>query len=688
MKKIFLVEIGTEELPAKILYQLITLFHQNTIEELKSYDIQYKKIDFFATPRRLALKIFDIDTHQKIKKILKKGPSIQDAFDKNGIPTKAANSWAQHLGIQIKQADYLKNKKGQWLIYYIKQKQESIIKLLPKIIEISLKKINIKNLMRWEINNNKFFRPIRNILMILDNKIINNKIFNLKTQKKLHNHIAYKEKKICLDNAKDYPLILFKHNQIIANYNERKEKIKKEIQKIAKMINGYIKLNILLLEEVNSMVESPMSILASFKKKYIKYIPSKILIYIIEKQQKCFPIYNNKKEILPYFIFTTNVILKNTKRVILDNERVMESRLADIIFFLNKDNQIKLLDYLPLLKNVLFYKNLGTLYDKTMRLKSLVNIISYNNKKDLIRAVILSKCDLITDMVCEFPELQGIIGMYYAINNQEKYNIAISIKEQYLPSFSGDKLPSTMLGSILSIIDKIDTLSGMFLINEIPLSNRDPFALRRSAIGIIRIILHQKISLDLNILIMHSLKKYNKNTLNHILVYNKIIAFLKSRLMFFYEKKGYNIKIIQSVLNTTFTDILDINQRIKALSKFQKTKQSESIFTTIKRISNILKNNYKNINNNKININLIQTKEEKKFFEEIKIFNYNIKKLFKEKNYELILSEFKKIKYPVNEFFKKVRINDCNPEIKNNRLILLKKIEKIFFNIADFSYLY
>ncbi|WP_261979503.1 glycine--tRNA ligase subunit beta [Buchnera aphidicola] len=688
MKKTFVVEIGTEELPAKILYRLIILFYENFISELKLYNIKYKKVNYFATPRRLALKILDIDISENVKKILKKGPSLKYAFNQDGSPTKSAHSWAKHIGIEVDKASYLKNKKGEWLAYYIKQKQENIETLLPKITEISLKKISIQNLMRWEKNNTKFFRPIRNILMMLDDQTINYKMFNVNSTNKLHNHISYKEKNICLNHAQEYPFSLLKYSYITADYETRKKIIKTEIKEIANKVNGYTKINYSLLEEINSMVESPKCFLATFEEQYIEYIPNEILIYVIEKQQKCFPIYNNEK-ILPYFIFTTNINSKNNNQIILGNENIMKAKIDDIIFFLNKDNKMKLLDYLPLLKKVLFHNHLGTLYDKTIRLQLLVGLMSNDsNKIDLIKSATLSKCDLITDMVCEFPELQGTIGMYYALKNQEKHEIAISIKEQYLPSFSEDKLPSSIIGSVLSIADKIDTLCGMFLINQIPLSNKDPFALRRAALGIIRIIIHQKMSLDLKYLIFNSLKNYNKEKLNYVFISNKIIDFFKLRLLSFYKKKEYDIKIIQSVLACQLTEILDIDMRIKAISDFKKTEELKSVTLIIKRISNILKTHKKYINNTEINISLIQKIEEKNLFEEINNFNQDTKKLFIEKKYKSILLRLKKFENPINNFFNQVQINHDNAEIKNNRLILLKTVEKIFFNIANFSFLY
>lgn len=690
IKKTFLIEIGTEELPSKILKNIILIFYKNVIDELNSNNILYKKINYFSTPRRLALQIIELDTSEKINEKIKKGPAIKNAFDKNGNPTQAAYYWAKNCKINLNQAQRLKTQKGEWIIHRIQEKQEKIELLIPKIIEKILKKINIKNTMRWETNNLRFIRPIRNIVMLLDDKVIKSIVFNLHSSNLLYHHISCKEEKIYIKDAIEYPSILFKKNKIIANYETRKEKIKNEVKKIAKKVNGIIKTNLFLLEEITSLVESPKALLATFQNYYIDYIPEKILIHTIEKQQKCFAIYSSslEKKILPYFIFISNINSKKNKEVVLGNEKVMHARLSDTMFFLKKDRKIKLENYLPYLKKVSFYNNLGTLYEKTLRLKFLIEWMSSSNdkinKNDLIRSAILSKCDLITQMVGEFPELQGIIGMYYALENKENKEVAIAIKEQYLPSFSGDKLPSTPIGCLLSISDKIDTLSGMFSIGEIPDPEKDPFGLRRAALGILRIIIVKKIPIDLKKLIQISLESYNLKKIDNSIISKKIITFFTSRLSFFYEKQGYNIKFIKAVLSCKLTEPLDIDKRINAISNLENIK---SIILTSKRIDNILKKNNQIISN-KMNIELIKQIEEKNLLEKIKNFNNKTKKLFIEKKYEEILLEIKKLEKPIDNFFDKVQINHSNIEMKKNRLLFLIKIQKIFLKIANFSYLY
>ncbi|QCI24234.1 glycine--tRNA ligase subunit beta [Buchnera aphidicola (Muscaphis stroyani)] len=688
-KNIFLIEIGTEEIPAALLYNIAHSFYINFIKELKLYNIFYESIHWFATPRRLALKIQGIDISEKIIIKNKKGPSIVNAFDKDGRPTNSAQLWARYCGININEAKRLKNNKGEWLFYQKKIKQESAVSLLPKCIEFSLKKICIEKTMRWERTNQKFCRPIRNIVMLLNDDVISSKIFNIPSNNILHNHLSSKEKKIIIKNAKEYPLILLQKEKIIANYNDRKQKIKKILEETVQKVNGTINLNNPLIEEATSSVESPIAFLANFKKKFLK-IPKEILIYTIEKLQKCFTICNHKEEVLPYFIFISNISSKKPDQNIIGYEKVMHARLSDTEFFLKKDKKIKLKNYLPYLKNILFYQDLGSLYEKTFRLKFLMEWISQNtnnNIKNAIQAALLSKCDLISDMVYEFPELQGIIGMYYTCMDPEiNEEVSIAIKEQYLPSFSGDKLPLSVIGASLSIADKMDTITGMFCINRIPTSNKDPFALRRLSIGILRIIIEKKIILDFKKLIKKSIFLHQKEV-NCSKIYNQIIKFFMSRLFYLYEKKGYNIKIIQSVLSCKLTQLIDIHKRIKAISYFRTLSSSKSIITSIKRIHNIIENhNQENLKN--INVHLIQEKEEKILLNKINKFIDETKNLFLNQKYKDILIKMHEFKNPINNFFEKVKIYHSNSEIKANRLAILRLIKKTFLKITNFKYLF
>jgi glycyl-tRNA synthetase beta chain len=688
-KKVLLIEIGTEELPSRLLYKISLNFYNNFIKELSFYNIKYNKIQSFSTPRRLALKIIDLDTQDRFIDVKKRGPSIEDSYDVDNKPTEAAICWAKNCGININEASHVKTQKGSWLFCHTRKQQEDVERLIPKITELALKKISIVKAMRWDLNNEKFSRPIRNIVLLLDEKIISGKIFNVSSNHFLQNHVSLKEKKIKINHAKEYPFILFKKNNIIADYSIRKETIIKKIKEIAKQINGFIKINKFLIEEVTSLVESPVAFLATFKERFIA-MPKKILVYTIEKQQKCFPIYNLKKEILPYFIVIANIDSKDSKKIIIGNEKVMHARLSDAEFFFKNDRKIKLEHYLLSLKKVLFHKNLGSLYEKTLRIKSLVEWIakySLSNVQDSVRAALLSKCDLVTDTVCAFPELQGTIGMYYSLEDNEKKDISVALKEQYLPSFSGDKLPCTLIGCSLSIADKIDTLSGMFYIGNTPRADKDPFSLRRLAIGIIRIIIIKNIPLDLKDLVNKSLTLHNKNNINISLVSNKIIEFFTTRIFNWYEETGYSVKIIQSVLSCQSTNLEDINKKIQALSYFCKLEISKSIILSIKRISNILAKENKKIHG-RINIKIIKEKEEIILFNQINKFNIDTRDLFIEKKYKEILLKIIDFEIPIYNFFNNIKINHSNIEIRLNRLILLQELKEIFFKLTNFSYLY
>ncbi|WAI11899.1 MAG: glycine--tRNA ligase subunit beta [Buchnera aphidicola (Macrosiphum albifrons)] len=689
IKKTLLIEIGTEELPSRLLYKISLYFHENFMKKLNFYNISYKDIRCFSTPRRLALKVIDIDTTDKFIEIIKRGPSIVHAYDKNGCLTKTAMRWLKHFEININETNRLKNEKGEWLLYKTKKKQEKIELLIPKITESALKNIFIKQYMRWEKNNQKFFRPIRNIVILLNNQTVTGNIFNIPSSNVLQNHLSSKENKITIKDARDYPKILFQKNKIIADYAIRKEEIIKNIKETAQKINGCIKNNNFLIEEVTSLVESPTILLADFEKKFLN-LPKQILIHTIEKQQKCFPVYDFKKKLLPNFILVSNINSKKPEKIIIGNQKVMHARLSDAEFFFKNDRKVKLENYLLSLKKVLFQNNLGSLYEKTLRLKIFIEwIAKYNssNIQDSIRAAHLSKCDLVTHIVCEFPELQGIIGMYYALEDQEKKDVAIALKEQYLPAFSGDKLPYTSIGCALSIADKMDTLSGMFYVGNIPSADKDPFALRRLAIGIIRIIIAKNIPLNLKDLISKSLCLHHEKNFKNVILSDKIFKFFIKRLFHWYEETGYSIKIIKSVLSYKPTNLIDIHQKIQAISYFIKTENSELIILSIKRISNILEKENNNIAGC-INIKLIKEAEEIILFNQIEKFKINTKNLFLEKKYQDILIKIKDFEQPISNFFKKVKIYDSNSKIRLNRLLLLNEIKKIFFTITDFSYLY
>ncbi|XBC41374.1 MAG: glycine--tRNA ligase subunit beta [Buchnera aphidicola (Nurudea yanoniella)] len=691
MKKTFLLEIGTEELPPKSLHTIIQSLEKNMISLLNQNYIQFSKILCFSTPRRLAIKIKQLNTHIKRIKKTYKGPLISNAFNNVGHPTKSTKCWMKKIGITINQTSRIIEKQKEWLSYEYYLKHETIEKKLIEISINSIKNISVPTFMKWNIENIQFSRPIRNIVMLLDNEIIKGTVLGLKTNRLIFWNIFTKNKNINLLHAQEYPKILLNFGRIIADHNERKNVIIAESKKMAQNIKGYLKIKQSLLEEITSLVEWPVVLLGTFKKKFLD-LPNEILTYIIENQQKCFSIYNiDSKKITNNFIIIANVMTKDSENIIIRNEYILNSQLFDAQFFFKKDQKNPLNEYQPLLKNIIFQSSLGSIFEKIKRMEKLISwIIEFTqaNFEDCIRAVQLCKCDLVTNMVFEFPEMQGIIGMYYALKNNEPKNIALAIKEHYLPRFSKDMIPLNPISFSLALTDKIDTLVGLFIIGKNLISkNKDPFSLRRLAIGIIQIILKRKISIDILKLLKKSLNTYEKIKDKNIILEN-LKKFILEKIYFIYIKKKYNTNIIKSVLEKDITYLIDIDIRIRAVSKIQNLNILQPLITTYKRIYKILQSSKKISLYNEINSKLLKTPEEKNIVILLQNIQKKVSYFYLKKDYISVFFELKNFNKPISNFFENVRIQDENCLIKKNRLTILKKITDLFVLTIDFTLLY
>ncbi|CAL4319555.1 Glycine--tRNA ligase beta subunit [Buchnera aphidicola (Eriosoma grossulariae)] len=682
----FLVELGVEELPAKKLYNIGLSFYQNIKSEIKNNNIKYSTIKWFATPRRLAVKIHDIHIQTSQKQIIIKGPLIQNTFDETDKTNNHTIFWMKKIGITLKDTFILHNKNKKWIAYKKNIQKKININIFAKIIESSIKKISIGKLMQWNQSKKKFFRPIRTITLMYNDIIIPLITFDISSNCLIRGHQILGNNYIHLNHADEYPIKLFQEGNVIACYEKRKEFIKNQCMLTAKNINGNILINNELLDEITSLVEWPVIHLAQFEKNFLK-LPEIAIINTIQHDQKCFPIYN-QKILTTYFIIISNIESNDTKNIINGYEKVINSRLSDAQFFFNQDRKNKLEDLFTLLKNIIFQKNLGNLFDKTKRLQKLSKYIAKKtnaNTKDVYLAATLSKCDLISNMVIAFPNIQGTIGMHYALMDGVKQDIAIAIQDQYKPDFSGDILPKNNIGDILSIADKIDLITGMFSIDQIPSSNKDPFALRRSAIGILRIIIEKKISINLEQLTEKSLELYQLN-IKKDHKKKEILKFIMNRLYDLYQKKGYNHYCIQSALTKKNTNLIKIDLRIKALEYFITLKDAQSVILAIKRITNILKK-FNCLQYNEINISLLESFDEKILFDSIQKIEKQSKNLYKTYQYQTIIINIIQLNTPIHNFFNSTIINHNNDMIKINRLNLLKKVEKIFLNIGDFSIL-
>ncbi|WP_075431745.1 glycine--tRNA ligase subunit beta [Buchnera aphidicola] len=691
-KSDFLLELRIEDLPAKELKNISESFFMIFKNILKKNKIKYDKISLFSTPRRLAVTINTIKYIQENKKIRKKGPLWKYCFNDKNQVTPIAMAWIKHCGINIEDAESTIINKKRYLTYQTTYKTISLLEILKKIILYVLMRIPSKKTMHWNEKKFQFSRPIRNILALLNSQIIPIKFFHLYSNRFSRGHLFMHPEKIEINFAKQYRSKFFSQFYVMINYKKRKNFIKKEIENLSKKLNGITKICDQQLDEITSSVEWPVILHGSFNVKYLK-IPKKILIHTMEICQQYFPVYDSlTKKITTKFIFISNTETKNPNKIIEGNENVLQSKLSNIIFFLKKDLKTKIFDRLLLLKNICFKENLGTMYDKTNRMCLLSIFIIKNfekkvQKEDMKRAALLSKCDLTTYMIIEHPELQGSIGMYYAIKNKEKKEVALAIKEQYLPNASNAKLPTQPISYALSIAEKMDTITGIFSLEKNSKNHNDPFALRRAAIGIIHIIIEKKIKINLIKLIKKSINLYPK-IINPKKLKNIILKFLLSKYKYFFIKKGYEKKIIKSIFSLNIHDCIEINTRISILEKFYRNNKMNKIIQTFKRIENILKKQpdystiyclfptfEKNKNISEIENNLIKTLD--------KIQN-NIKK---KKSYLTIFTQIEKLIVKINKFFEKSYIYDKNKEKHLLRISILKYIKNIFLYTANFYYL-
>ncbi|CAL4318961.1 Glycine--tRNA ligase beta subunit [Buchnera aphidicola (Pterocallis alni)] len=681
-----LIEINTEEMPPKYIRNIAKNFYNNIASNLYKHNIQFNSIKLFDTPRRIALQIQKIHTTNTIQHINQRGPSIKNAFNKEGLLTDAALKWLKKFHIHITDTKVLQTVQGAWLSYKQYKKKKKIKCIIPKIIIQSIKNISIIKSIQWNEYDIKFIRPIRNILILLDNQYIIFDKMGISTKKYLQGNIATIPKKIQIYHAKEYENILYKKGKVIANYYIRKKIIQYKSTKISQTIGGKIKNNTYLLKEITCLVEWPNVLHGKFKKKFLN-IPKYILIHILEKIQKYLIIYKKNNQITNHFIIISNLPSKKSEKIIQGNQIVLQAKLSDTVFFLKNDQYIPLKSYFILLKKIIFQEALGSMFHKTKRLIHLIQYITQYTKANLknsTRAAFLSKCDLKTSIVYEYPELQGIAGMYYAKNSNEQHTIAISIKEQYQPTNSNKDISNNVISYTLSLTDKIDTIVGFFLINQIPKNNKDPFYLRRIALNIIQIILEKKININLYSLIKKTIDIYNINSL----IYNpihQIITFIITRLKRWYRKK-YHFNIIESVLSVHKYNLVTIDTIIKLLFQYHNTKKLNNLIIIYKRISNLFKIMNMNDNKNyKINYSLIKNKKEKIIFIKTKYTDNILNIMIHKKKYHQALKTLFQFYNSINYFLNNISIQYSHPELKINRVTLLLIIKNFFKKITHFT---
>ena len=682
----FLVEIGTEELPPKALKTLATSFADNVEAELNQAGLTFDKIEWFAAPRRLAVKVLNLATQQPSKEIEKRGPAVSAAFDAEGKPTKAAEGWARGCGITVDQAERIATDKGEWLVHRAKIEGQPTKNLLNDIVANALAKLPIPKPMRWADKTVQFIRPVHTVTMLLGNELIEGEILGVASARTIRGHRFLGEKEFEIQHADQYPQLLREKGSVVADFNERKAEILAKSQAKATALGGVADIEESLLEEVTSLVEYPNVLAAKFEERFLA-VPAEALVYTMKGDQKYFPIYDKDGKLLPHFIFVSNINPDDPTAIIEGNEKVVRPRLTDAEFFFKTDLKQKLVDRLPRLETVLFQQQLGTLKDKTDRIEQLAGEIAKQIGADEAkakRAGLLSKCDLMTNMVFEFTDTQGVMGMHYARHDGEDEEVAVALNEQYMPRFAGDELPKSLVASAVALADKFDTLTGIFGIGQAPKGSADPFALRRAALGALRIIVEKNLPLDLEDLVKKSAALFGDKLTNQNVVAD-VVDFMLGRFRAWYQDEGIAVDVIQAVLARRPTRPADFDARVRAVSHFRTLDSAEALAAANKRVSNILAKADAAIG--EINLTACVEPAEKALAEAVLALRTEVQPLIAQGDYTTVLDKLANLRVPVDSFFDNVMVNAEDPALRQNRLAILNTLQGLFLQVADISVL-
>jgi glycyl-tRNA synthetase beta chain len=681
-----LVELGTEELPPKSLLKLSQAFADEVFKGLGNAGLvsDPAKIPVsFAAPRRLAVRVPKVLLRQPDRDMERRGPALQAAFDANGNPSKAAEGFARSCGTTVDKLDRLKTDKGEWLVYRERQKGEAAASLIPEILDQALKALPIAKRMRWSDLDAEFLRPVHWLVLLHGDKVVPAEVLSVKSGRESRGHRFHHPKPVKLKNAGEYETKL-KKAFVVADFESRRKRIQDGAVKLATRAGGKAVIEADLLDEVTSLVEWPEPLLAGFEDKYLD-VPAEALITTMQDNQKYFPVVNKRGKLLPHFITVANIRSKQKKKVQQGNERVIRARFSDAEFFWNSDRKVKLESRVDRLKDVVFHNKLGTLHDKAERVSKLAVIVAEELGSDVDaaqRAGMLAKADLMSGMVGEFPELQGVMGCYYAAHDGEPDEIASAMEEQYLPRFAGDHLPKTRTGNALAVADKLDTIVGIFSTGELPTGDKDPFALRRAALGVLRIIIENKLDLNLWTLLRSAAVHFTEHDATTLS--NTIYDFMMDRLRAYYDDAGVKRDVFEAVLACRPEHPLDFDGRVRAVQAFQKLKEAVSLAAANKRISNILKQ-AGDLDWDHVSKELLQEEHETKLAERISKMQTEVEPLFAAGDYTAAMKKLATLRPEVDNFFDHVMVMVDEEAIRDNRLAVLQGLRKLFLRVADLS---
>ena len=679
----FLVELGCEELPPKSLKTLAESFLAGIENGLRDAGLEFSGARWFAAPRRLAVQIDSLALQQPDRRIAVDGPPVKAAFDAAGNPTQAALGFARKNGVDIAEID----RSGDKLRYVREVKGDRAAVLLPGIVNAALAQLPIAKRMRWGASKVEFVRPVQWLVMLLGADIVEAEVLGFKAGRTSRGHRFHAPGDIVLHHATYYADAL-KEAHVVADFAERQAYIQREVQALAAREHGTALMPLALLDEVTALVEYPVPLVCSFEERFL-HVPQEALISTMQDNQKYFCLVDAAGKLLPRFITVANVRSPNPEFIVAGNEKVVRPRLTDAEFFFKQDKKTRLETRNERLKTVVFQAQLGTVYEKAERISELAAFIAAQIGGDVAlaqRAGILAKCDRATEMVGEFPELQGIAGFHYATHDGEAGEVALALNEQYLPKFAGDELPTTRAGLSVAIADKLDTLVGIFGINQPPTGSKDPFGLRRAAIGLLRIIIEKALPLDVAVLAQQAANAYG-GKLSNANVVADVGEFLLGRYRAMYEEQGVAVDVIQAVQALRPTRPLDFSRRVLAVQAFRALPEAAALAAANKRVANILAKDNAGDNAGAVSAALLVEPAEKALAEQVARLQAELAPLFAAGDYTPALGKLASLREAVDRFFTEVMVMAEDPGVRQNRINLLAGLRSLFLAIADISQL-
>lgn len=688
----YLIEIGTEELPPKALANLSKAFSREVLAGLKSHELNHGASESFATPRRLALVVEGVDAAQVDKTIEKFGPAVQACFDSEGAPTKAALGFAKSCGVEFEALQRAEKDGVEKLYFQASQPGQATTALLSAIVAAALDKLPIPKRMRWGNSRAEFVRPVQWVVQLFGDEVVDGDFFGIKPGNETRGHRFHSSGTLALSKPSDYASVLEQQGHVIPQFERRRELIRELVIKEGEKANATSIIDEALLEEVTSLVEFPVALTGKFEEHYLE-VPAEALILAMKSHQKTFYCVDAQGKLLPLFIAVSNIVSKDPAQVIEGNERVIRPRLADASFFFETDKQVTLESHLEALKKIVFQDKLGTVYDRSVRIAKLSRSLAVQCGADADlceRAAMLSKCDLMTNMVGEFADLQGLMGRYYALNDGEAPEVAEAINEQYQPRFAGDDLPAGHTGAMLAIAEKLDTLCGMFAIGQPPTGSKDPFALRRAAIGLLRIMIEKELDLDLVQCIDDAFAGLADRDPAVVdlgdTVKTQALEFLLDRLQAWSADRGISPAVFQSVMALRPTRPVDFDRRVQAVAHFQTLPQSAALAAANKRVSNLLAKQDLDVDAQVSAASLVEPAE-KALFDKLVAVETEVEPLFAAGDYTRGLESLAQLGQTVDTFFDDVLVVSDDLGQRANRLALLSRLRRSFLRAADISHL-